>query len=97
MAPRRYAEADRERCGFLAFFLTMFGNIVYQTWRVFGGAVHQRKAWNMVLDGLAVAFPHIRHGDAVQKRFLFHKSIKRHDGHLEKTAPDFVRRRLIYE
>ncbi len=26
------------RYGFLIFFLTMFGNIVYQTWRVFGGA-----------------------------------------------------------
>jgi len=26
------------RYGFLIFFLTMFGNILYQTWRVFGGA-----------------------------------------------------------
>ena len=26
------------RYGFLVFFLTMFGNILYQTWRVYGGA-----------------------------------------------------------
>ncbi len=26
------------RYGFLVFFLTMFGNILYQTWKVFGGA-----------------------------------------------------------
>ncbi len=26
------------RYGFLAFFMTMFGNILYQTWRVYGGA-----------------------------------------------------------
>lgn len=26
------------RYGFLLFFLAMFGNIVYQTWKVFGGA-----------------------------------------------------------
>lgn len=26
------------RYGFLLFFLTMFGNIIYQTWKVFGGA-----------------------------------------------------------
>ena len=31
------------RYGFLVFFLTMFGNILYQTWRVFGGAVSLRQ------------------------------------------------------
>lgn len=31
------------RYGFLVFFLTMFGNIIYQTWRVFGGASSLRE------------------------------------------------------
>ena len=31
------------RYGFLAFFLLMFGNILYQTWRVFGGAASLRE------------------------------------------------------
>lgn len=31
------------RYGFLIFFLTMFGNIVYQTWLVFGGASSLRE------------------------------------------------------
>ena len=31
------------RYGFLAFFLTMFGNILYQTYRVFGGAASLRE------------------------------------------------------
>ncbi len=31
------------RYGFLAFFLTMFGSMTYQTWRVFGGASSLRQ------------------------------------------------------
>ena len=31
------------RYGFLVFFLTMFGNILYQTYRVFGGAASLRE------------------------------------------------------
>lgn len=32
------------RYGFLVFFLVMFGNILYQTWRVFGGAQSLRQS-----------------------------------------------------
>ena len=31
------------RCAFLVFFLTMFGNIIHQTWLVFGGAANLRQ------------------------------------------------------
>ena len=31
------------RYGFLVFFMTMFGNVVYQTWMVFGGASSLRE------------------------------------------------------
>ena len=39
----RWLTSPQFRYGFLAFFLVMFGNIVYQTWRVFGGASSLRE------------------------------------------------------
>ncbi len=41
-APRCVA-SPQFRYGFLAFFLVMFGNILYQTWRVFAGASSLRQ------------------------------------------------------
>lgn len=39
----RWLSSKWFRYGFLIFFLTMFGNIVYQTWRVFGGVSSLRE------------------------------------------------------
>ena len=43
-AAPRWLSSKGFRYGFLAFFLTMFGSMVYQTWRVFGGAQSLRQA-----------------------------------------------------
>ena len=42
-APPKWLSSKGFRYGFLLFFLTMFGNMVYQTWRVFAGASSLRQ------------------------------------------------------
>ena len=39
----RWLSSRAFRYAFLVFFMTMFGNVVYQTWRVYGGASSLRE------------------------------------------------------